>query len=90
MKKPLSALIIAFALLMSCAKAQYDPPDLGGIYTQSAMRSHEVGNPVILIPGILGSKLRDSETGQLVWGAFDGGTADPETPEGARLIAVPM
>lgn len=75
---------------MSCAKAQYNPPDLGGIYTQAAMRSHIDGNPVIVIPGILGSKLRDSETGQLVWGAFDGGEADPETPEGARLIAIPM
>lgn len=75
---------------MSCAKAQYNPPDLGGIYTQAAMRSHVEGNPVIVIPGILGSKLRDSETGQLVWGAFDGGEADPETPEGARLIAIPM
>ena len=62
---------------MSCAKTQVAPPDLGGIYTQAAMRSHEVGNPVIVIPGILGSKLRDSETGQLVWGAFDGGEADP-------------
>jgi hypothetical protein len=76
--------------MFACAKAEYDPPDLGGIYTQAAMRSHEEGNPVIVIPGILGSKLRDGETGQLVWGAFDGGEADPETPEGARLIALPM
>lgn len=81
MKKPASVLFISFAVLMSCAKAQYNPPDLGGIYTQSAMRSHEVRNPVILLPGILGSKLRDSETGHLVWGAFDGETADPETPD---------
>lgn len=90
MKKLFSASFISFMALLACAKAEYNPPDLGGIYTQSAMRSHEVGNPVILIPGILGSKLRDGETGQLVWGAFDGGTADPETPEGARLIAIPM
>ncbi|MEW6144720.1 MAG: hypothetical protein AB1598_06835 [Thermodesulfobacteriota bacterium] len=76
--------------MFACARAEYDPPDLGGIYTQAAMRSHEEGNPVIVIPGILGSKLRDGETGQLVWGAFDGGEADPETPEGARLIALPM
>jgi hypothetical protein len=76
--------------MIACARAEYDPPDLGGIYTQAAMRSHEEGNPVIVIPGILGSKLRDGETGQLVWGAFDGGEADPETPEGARLIAIPM
>jgi len=90
MNKLVSVLLVSLALLMSCAKAEYSPPDLGGIYTQAAMRSHVDGNPVIVIPGILGSKLRDGETGQLVWGAFDGGEADPETPEGARLIAIPM
>jgi len=84
------ALVIPVLAVLACAKAKYNPPDLGGIYTQAAMRSHVEGNPVIVIPGILGSKLRDSETGQLVWGAFDGGEADPETPEGARLIAIPM
>ncbi|MDA2920800.1 hypothetical protein MYX76_15140 [Desulfobacterota bacterium AH_259_B03_O07] len=26
----------------------------------------------------------------MVWGAFDGGYANPETPEGARLVALPM
>ena len=83
-------LLMPAVAMLACAKAQYNPPDLGGIYTQAAMRSHVEGNPVIVIPGILGSKLRDGETGQLVWGAFDGGEADPETPEGARLIAIPM
>ncbi len=90
MRYSILVLLITAAAIMACAKAEYSPPDLGGIYTQAAMRSHAEGNPVILIPGILGSKLRDGETGQLVWGAFDGGEADPETPEGARLIAIPM
>lgn len=90
MRHLILALLMPAVAMLACAKAQYSPPDLGGIYTQAAMRSHEEGNPVIVIPGILGSKLRDSETGQLVWGAFDGGEADPETPEGARLIAIPM
>jgi len=90
MRYLISGLLVPAVAILACAKAQYNPPDLGGIYTQAAMRSHEEGNPVIVIPGILGSKLRDGETGQLVWGAFDGGEADPETPEGARLIAIPM
>jgi hypothetical protein len=90
MRYLLFVLLLPITLIFACARAEYDPPDLGGIYTQAAMRSHEEGNPVIVIPGILGSKLRDGETGQLVWGAFDGGEADPETPEGARLIALPM
>lgn len=83
-------LIIIGATLASCGSGKVSAPDLGGIYTRAAMRSHEEGNPVIVIPGILGSRLRDSESGQLVWGAFEKSTADPESPEGARLVAVPM
>ena len=81
--------IIAF-LFSACTKAEYAAPDLGGLYNRAATRSHEEGNAVIVIPGMLGSKLRDSETGQLVWGAFEKGTSNPESPEGARLIALPM
>ena len=90
MRYLLFVLLLPITQMFACARAEYSPPDLGGIYTQAAMRSHVEGNPVIVIPGILGSKLRYGETGQLVWGAFDGGEADPETPEGARLIAIPM
>lgn len=54
------------------------------------MQSHRYSNPVIVIPGILGSRLVDRESGRVVWGAFEGGYANPETPQGARLIALPM
>jgi hypothetical protein len=65
-------------------------PDFGVLYNRSAQHHDEKRNPIILIPGILGSKLIDAETGQVVWGAFEGGYANPRTPEGARLIALPM
>jgi len=89
MKKRL--ILLSFvSILIACGKAEYKHPDLGGLYTKAARRSHDQGNAVIVIPGILGSKLRDGESGQLVWGAFEKSTADPETPQGARLIAIPM
>jgi len=90
MKNNCALLVIVAILFSACTKAEYAVPDLGGIYNRAATRVHEEGNAVIVIPGILGSKLRDSESGQLVWGAFEKGTANPETPEGARLIALPM
>lgn len=65
-------------------------PDLGPIYNRAAQHHDEKRNPVIVIPGILGSRLVDKESGRLVWGAFTGDYADPETPEGARLVAIPM
>ena len=89
MKKKL-ALITVIAILLGCGGSHYETPDLGGLYSTAARRSHDQGNAVIVIPGILGSKLRDADSGQLVWGAFEKTTADPESPEGARLVALPM
>ena len=90
MGRKLIALLILGLLINGCARSVYKEPDLGGLYNRAAARSHIQGNPVIVIPGILGSKLRDSESGELVWGAFEKGTTNPQTPEGARLIAIPM
>jgi hypothetical protein len=65
-------------------------PDLASIYNESARQYDAHRNPVIVIPGILGSKLLDADTGEVVWGAFTGGYADPRTAKGARLFALPM
>lgn len=65
-------------------------PDLGGLYSRSAGAGDDQRNPVIVIPGILGSRLVDGQTGRVVWGAFAGDYADPRTGEGARLVALPM
>ena len=65
-------------------------PDLGTLYRESAQYQDEHRNPVIVIPGILGSKLIDGDSGRVVWGAFSGDYANPQTVEGARLLALPM
>ena len=81
--------LFLLSLTLGCSK-QYKPPNLGELYTRSAQEFHKYGNPVIVIPGILGSTLKEKNTGQVVWGAFAGDYANPETPEGARLIALPL
>jgi pimeloyl-ACP methyl ester carboxylesterase len=81
--------LTASAILAGCAST-LEGPQLGRLYSRSAAHLEAERNPVIVIPGILGSKLVDSETGRVVWGAFGGGFADPATPEGARLAALPM
>jgi hypothetical protein len=65
-------------------------PDLGGIYNRAARDEGPTRNPVIVIPGILGSRLRDPASGTVVWGAFGGNSANPNTAAGARLLALPM
>jgi len=87
-KHLLTAGVLA-ALLSGCATAPKGP-QLGKLYSQAASHLEAERNPVIVIPGFLGSRLVDTETRSIVWGAFGGGFADPSTPEGARLAALPM
>lgn len=88
-ERTVSLVAVCCLLLGGCA-ASRSKPELGSLYSESA-RFHGIDrNPVILIPGILGSKLVSPESGQIVWGAFTGNYADPGTAEGSRLLALPM
>ncbi len=78
------------ALAMSgCAGGHRHAP-IGEIYSRSAQEIGAERNPVVVIPGILGSTLVEQGTGRIVWGAFTYGAADPDYPDGARLFALPM
>ena len=65
-------------------------PDLGTIYHRAAKISDRDCNPVIVIPGILGSRLVDTKTDKIVWGEFGGAGISLKTAEGARQFAIPM
>ncbi|GJM17981.1 MAG: hypothetical protein DHS20C14_01940 [Phycisphaeraceae bacterium] len=65
-------------------------PDLAAIYNDAAQSIGDARTPVVVIPGILGSKLEEPSSRIPVWGAFVYGAADADTPEGARLVALPM
>ena len=82
-------LAAAFLLLCGCS-VSVQGPNLGSLYDRAAQYHDTERNPVIIIPGVLGSRLRQAETDRIVWGAFGPGAANPQTPEGARLVALPM
>ncbi len=84
------AVVVALAALTSACASAPQKPDLGGLYNQAAQRHHEYGNPVIVIPGILGTRLTDPASGRTVWGAFGGNAANPQKPDGAVLASLPM
>ncbi len=65
-------------------------PDLGGLYNRAAQFDDATRNPVIVIPGVVGSRLVDRESGRVVWGSFVGEYANPGSEDGARLVALPM
>ena len=80
----------AFVFLLAGCTAKLYNPDLGGLYNELIQSEDPYRNPVVVVPGAFGSKLKDSDSGQPVWGAFGPGSASPRNPEGARLIALPM
>ena len=80
---------LALTLLVGCGSTP-STPDLEVLYERAARYEDFARNPVVVIPGVLGSRLVDSESGRVVWGAFTGDFADPGTAAGARLVALPM
>ena len=88
--KPIAYSLIGACLISACATGRADAPDLQLVYNAAAQYHLPDRNPVIVIPGILGSRLVDRPTGDLVWGAFTAEAADPQKPAGARLVALPI
>ncbi len=81
---------IALLLLVAGAGCRGRSSELSRIYNRAATHHDAFRNPVIVIPGIMGSKLTDSETKTIVWGAFSGQYANQQTHEGIRLFSLPM
>lgn len=85
-----AALTLATLVLNGCqSNPAGEGPSLGVLYRGAAEHNGPMRNPVVVIPGLIGSKLAH-ESGKGVWGAFGGDYLDPETPEGARLFALPF
>lgn len=84
----LVCLVVVFQV--ACVSHKIEPPDLNELYGEAAKKHHEHRNPVIVIPGILGSKLVDAESGRPVWGVFEGEYLDPEKASNAPVVALPM
>ena len=89
--KQLFLIVLGVISIGGCARMT-GPKDveLAEIYQGAAQREDINRRPVIVIPGILGSKLIDENTGQIVWGAFTRDAANPSDPESARLFAYPI
>jgi len=82
-------LLLAILLIMSGCVSGPDGPDMGGIYNVLAQAEDPYRNPVILIPGTMGSRLIDQDKDEVIWGVF-GPSSSPNSPGYARQIALPM
>lgn len=77
-------------MLTGCAAGPPASADIATIYNRSAQTIGAERNPVIVIPGILGSTLVEEPSGRVVWGAFVRGAVDTDFPEGTRVFSLPM
>jgi len=84
-----SAVLLVAGASQGCSWSQPDP-ELALIYNRSARHHSPDRNPIIAIPGLMGSRLRDMPSGLSAWGAFERGAANPAEPVGARIIALPI
>lgn len=83
--------VLPFLLALCSASCTMTVLSRSEMFEDRTIRFDDRGhNPVIVIPGILGSALKDRESGRVVWGAFRGDYANPNRPDGARLVALPM
>ncbi len=89
MRKREILLLLFLPIFVGCSTGKPNP-DLGTLYNRAAREHYANRNPVVVVPGILGTKLKDSETGKVVWGSFTGEAIDPETSEGTALMAHPV
>jgi pimeloyl-ACP methyl ester carboxylesterase len=69
-KRFLLPLFVLVFFTSGCASHRSDS-SLAAIYNPLAQRPDYERNPVIVIPGVLGSRLVDDETGKTVWGEYD-------------------
>lgn len=80
--------LCVLTVLAGCTTPLHQPK-LEEIYGDAARANAFDRDPVVVIPGVLGSRLAGPR-GEQVWGAFGGGSVSPKTPDGARLLALPM
>jgi len=83
---------ICFLLLigLTACTSSYKAPDLGGLYNSLVQNESPYRNPVVVIPGLMGSRLVEAQSHNVVWGAFGSGSVNPNSVHGAQLIGLPM
>ena len=92
MKKIIVAVLITIGLstffFLKREKSRNRVPNLNKIYSNPAQHHSLQTHPVIVIPGIMGSNLIHSKTGQNAWGVFHGNYLNPSTAEGLQALAL--
>lgn len=82
--------LIALILVLSGCTAGLRVPNLSQLYGRVAMVQGTERQLLITVPGVLGSQLLDSQTGQVLWGDGIRLVANLNKPENLQKIALPF
>ena len=86
-----AAAFCCIVMLAGCQSLkQHKQVSLGEIYNDLAHLPDTERNPVIVIPGILGSRLADKQTGEIVWGEMGPNGVSPLKTRSLTELALPM
>ena len=87
-------LVVVVCLMATLSGCQLfikdDQVGLGEIYNDLSQLPDTERNPVIVIPGILGSRLVDGQSGEVVWGELGIGSVNPLNAHSLTELALPM
>ena len=72
------------------AKLEKPIPELRRIYEPTVKMDNTIRNPVIVVPGMMGSKLLQRSKNRTVWGIVDSHSIDINKAEDVRLLACPI
>lgn len=64
--------------------------DVASIYNRYSNQENTQQNPVIIIPGYLGSRLEHKGEKPIAWGAFTRNSLNPSKPKQAKKLALPI
>lgn len=78
--------VVSLLAIVGCGPTAMQP-DLVALYEGTERRFN---NPVVAIPGLLGSRLVDAESGLVVWGGADALSADTADPVAFSAAALPL
>ncbi|MDJ0951213.1 MAG: hypothetical protein QNJ94_20065 [Alphaproteobacteria bacterium] len=71
-------------------EAEPERADIASIYRHAVRQDLTTRNPVIVIPGIMGSRLVGALASRQIWGDFRTDPINPATPEDFRVIGLPV
>ncbi len=85
-----SLFIVIVGLLTSCSRSHSIYSPSFGPLTDEIISNIKPSNPMIIVPGIGGTRLVDAGNGETAWGSYGYNTFWPSTEKDNKLLSLPL